>query len=340
MRALYYPAWDTLEMRDVPTPTPAPGEVLVKVAAVGICGSELHGFAVRARRRTPPIIMGHEFSGEIAALGSGVTGYRVGEPVAVNSGFFCGRCADCVEGYPQRCAQGEIFGTTGRAGAFAEYCAVPAASLLPLPQGVSPIQAALAEPLANGIHALSQTRRRLPETVLIIGAGTIGLFTLQIAREMGALCLVVSDISDARLAVARKLGADQIVNAAHEDVLAIVRGATRGRGAEVVVDAVGASETRRLAVAAARKGGEVVWLGLHDDRTELSGFDVVLGERTVYGSFAVTPRELVTALGLFAGGRIRLEPWVRTFPLEQGAQVFSQLVTAPPDDYIKAVLLP
>jgi L-iditol 2-dehydrogenase len=198
-----------------------------------------------------------------------------------------------------------------------------------LPEGISLVQAALAEPLANGIHALSQTRRRLPETLLVIGAGTIGLFTLQIARELGALSLVVTDLSDARLAVAQKLGAARVVNSRREDVLSVVRDMTGGRGAEVVVDAVGASD-----------GGEVVWLGLHDDRTELSGFDVVLGERTVYGSFAVTPRELTAALRLFAAGRIALDPWVRSFPLEQGAKVFSQLVTTPPEDYIKAVLVP
>jgi L-iditol 2-dehydrogenase len=340
MRALYYPAWDTLEMRDVPAPSAGPGEVLIKVAAVGICGSELHGYLVHARRRTPPLIMGHEFSGEVAALGEGVTGYRVGQRVAVNSGFFCGRCEECVEGHPQRCPQGEIFGTTGRAGAFAEYCAVPAASLFPLAGGVTMLQASLAEPLANGIHALSLTRRRFPETVLVIGAGTIGLFTLQVAREMGAVSLVSADISDARLSVARKLGARHVIHAGRDDVLAAVRELTAGRGAEVVVDAVGASDTRRLAVSAARRGGEVVWLGLHDDRTEVSGFDVVLGERSVYGSFAVTPRELATALRLFEAGRIQLEPWVRSFPLEEGAQVFTQLVTAPPEDYVKAVLVP
>jgi L-iditol 2-dehydrogenase len=150
----------------------------------------------------------------------------------------------------------------------------------------------------------------------------------------------VADLSDARLAVAAKLGAHEVLNSGREDVLARVRALTGGRGAEVVVDAVGARETRRLAVSAARPGGEVVWLGLHDDPTEVSGFEVVLGERTIAGSFAVVPRELRAALRLFAAGRIQLEPWVRTFPLEQGADVFRRLVTAPPDDYIKAVLVP
>jgi len=340
MRALYYPSWDTLEMREVPAPTAQPGEVVVKVRAVGICGSELHAFLVHAKRRTPPLIMGHEFSGEVAAVGPGVEGVQVGQATGVNSGFFCGRCDECVAGFPQRCPHGQIFGTTGRAGAFAEYCAVPATSLLPLPEGVSMVQASLAEPLANAIHGLSLTVRRFPETLLILGAGTIGLFALQIARAAGALRLLVADVEDSRLAVAEKLGADVVLHSRRDDVLAAVRGMTRGRGAEVVVDAVGAAATRRLAVSAARPGGEIVWLGLHDDASEVSGFEVVLGERKILGSFAVTPRELQVALGLFAAGRIALDPWVRTFPLAEGARLFRELVSAPPRDYVKAVLVP
>ncbi|OGL20669.1 MAG: hypothetical protein A3G97_02380 [Candidatus Rokubacteria bacterium RIFCSPLOWO2_12_FULL_69_21] len=108
----------------------------------------------------------------------------------------------------------------------------------------------------------------------------------------------------------------------------------------MVIDAVGASVTRRQAVAASRPGGEVVWIGLHEDVTELSGFDVVLGERRISGSYAVTPRDLQAAIGLFAHGKIEVAPWVRPFPLAEGARVFRQLVTAPPEEYIKALLLP
>jgi L-iditol 2-dehydrogenase len=339
MKAIYYPAWDELDFRDVPEPSPEPGEVVVRIAAVGICGSELHGFITHAARRTPPAILGHEFCGQVAEVGPGVTGYQQGDWVGVNSVIACGQCEDCLDANVHLCRNGEVFGMK-RPGGFAEYCAVPVSTLLPLPGTVSPVQGALLEPLANGIHALSLTRQRFPETVVILGAGTIGLFALQVAKTSGALRLMSVDVSDARLDVALQLGAERVLNPRKQEVVAAVQQMTRGRGADVVVDAVGAAETRDAAVKMARRGGEVVWLGLHDDPTQLSGFDVVLGERKVLGSFAVTHHNLRTAIGLFAHGKIALDPWVRTFPLVEGVQVFRQLVTDPPKDYIKAVLLP
>lgn len=339
MKALYYPAWDQLEIRDVPEPAPKPGEVVIRVAAAGICGSELHCFVTHAPRRPPPAIMGHEFCGEVIQVGEGASGYRPGDRVVVNSVIACGRCEDCLDGRVHLCREGEVFGMK-RPGGFAERCAVPVSTLLPLPDGISPLQGALVEPLANGVHALSLTRRRFPETLVVIGAGTIGLMVLQVARAAGALRLVSVDVSDARLQVAQQLGAETVLNPRKHDVVTAVRQLTRGRGADVVVDAVGAAETRRVAVEAARRGGEIVWLGLHDDPTQVSGFDVVLGERKVLGSFAVTHQDLRTAIGLFAHGKIALDPWVRTFPLLDGARVFQQLATDPPDDYIKALLLP
>lgn len=339
MKAIYYPAWDELELRDVPEPSPKPGEVVLRVAAAGICGSELHGFVTHSARRTPPAILGHEFCGQVAEVGPGVTGYQHGDWVGVNSVIACGRCEDCLDANVHLCRDAEVFGMK-RPGGFAEYCAVPASTLLHLPGTVSPVQGSLLEPLANGIHALSLTRQRFPETVVILGAGTIGLFALQVAKASGALRLMSVDVSDARLDVALQLGAETVFNPGKQDMVAAVRQLTRGRGADVVVDAVGAAETRDAAVKMARRGGEVVWLGLHEDPTQLSGFDVVLGERKVLGSFAVTHHDLRTAIGLFAHGGITLDPWVRTFPLSEGVQVFRQLVTDPPKDYIKAVLLP
>ena len=339
MKALFYPAWDAMEMRDVPEPSPKPGEVLLKVLAVGICGSELHGFVIHAPRRTPPLIMGHEFAGEVLAVGQGVKGYRAGDVVAVNSTISCGTCEACVDGDPHVCRTAEVFGTK-RPGAFAEQVAVPVSTLLPMPENVTAVQASLMEPLGNGVHAWSMVRRRFPETVVIFGAGAIGLFALQVAKAAGAGRLAVVDVSPARLAVARRLGAERTFNARSDDVLAGIGDFTRGRGADVAIDAVGAANTRDLAVKAIRKGCECVWLGLHDDATTVGGLDIVLGEKAIYGSFAVRPRDLRAALDLLGAGKITLEPWVRTFLLTDGAQVFMQLVSAPPDDYIKAVLLP
>ena len=339
MKTIYYPAWDELEIRDVPKPSPKQGEVLLRVAAVGICGSELQGFVTHAARRTPPAILGHEFCGQVADVDPGVMGYREGDWVGVSSVIACGQCEDCLDGNVNLCRTGEVFGMK-RPGGFAEFCAVPVSTLLPLPGTVSPVHGSLLEPLGNAVHALSLTSQRFPDTVVILGAGTIGLFALQVAKASGALRLIASDVSDARLDVASGLGAETVLNPRKQDVVAVVQQMTRGRGADVVIDAVGAAETRLAAVKMARRGGEVVWLGLHHDLTEVPGFDVVLGERKILGSFAVTHRDLRTAIGLFAQGKITLDPWVRTFPLTDGVQVFRRLITDPPKDYIKAVLLP
>jgi L-iditol 2-dehydrogenase len=339
MKALFYPAWDRLEMRDVAEPVPRSGEVVVRVLAAGICGSELHGFKIHAPRRTPPLILGHEFSGEVLSVGDGVAGYQPGDRVAVNSTISCGTCEACVDGDPHVCRTAEVFGTK-RPGAFAEQVAVPVSTLLPMPENVTAVQASLMEPLGNAVHAWSMIRRRFPESVVVFGAGAIGLFTLQVAHAGGAGHVAVVDVSPARLAVAKQLGAERTFNARTDDVQASIREFSRGRGVDVAIDAVGAATTRDLAVKAIRKGCECVWLGLHDDATTVGGLDIVLGEKTIYGSFAVRPRDLTAALDLLGAGKITLEPWVRTFPLEQGAEVFLQLVNAPPDDYIKAVLLP
>jgi len=340
VKALVYPAWDTLELGDVPEPVAAPGEVVLRVAAVGICGSELEAVASRSPRRTPPLIMGHEFCGEVETLGPDVSDVRAGERVVSSSLVACGRCVECRAGASHLCARRQIFGMN-RPGAFAERVAVPAAVLLPLPERVSPLQGALVEPLATAVHVWSLIDRRFPETVVVIGCGAIGLMTLQVARAAGAMRLVAVDTNDARLEMAHAVGAEPVFNPGRQDVVAEVREFTRGRGgADVVVDAVGAAATRRAAVEMARPGGEVVWIGLHGDATEIAGREVVLGERRIAGSYAVTPRDLETAIGLFAHGKIEIERWVRPFPLDEGPRVFRELLAAPPADYAKALLLP
>jgi threonine dehydrogenase-like Zn-dependent dehydrogenase len=340
VKALVYPAWDTLEVRDdVPEPVPARGEVVLEVAAVGICGSEVEAVASRSPRRTPPLVMGHEFCGVVAAVGADVAGVREGDRVAASSLVPCGRCRDCRAGRTNVCPDRQIFGMN-RPGAFAERVAVPARVLLPLPERVSPLEGALVEPLGNAVHVWRLVRPRFPETVVVLGAGTIGLMALQVARAGGALTLIAVDTNAGRLETAHGLGAEPVFDPGREDVVAAVADVTRGRGADVVIDAVGAPATRRAAVELVRPGGDVVWIGTHGDVTELSGRAVVLGERRISGSYDVTDEDLETAIGLFAHRRVEIAPWARPFPLEEGAAVFRALLTAPPRDYAKALLLP
>jgi len=339
VKALRYPAWDVLDIADVDEPVLAAGEVLLDVAAVGICGSELEAVKHRSPRRTPPLVMGHEFCGEVSATAPDVTEFKVGDRVVANSLIPCGRCRECRRGSSHLCQDRGIFGMN-RPGAFAERVAVPARVLLPLPERVSPLEGALVEPLANGVHVWSMLAAKFPETVVVVGCGTIGLLALQVARAGGALRLVAVDISDTRLNMAQAVGAEPLFNPTRDAVVNEIRAFTRGRGADVVIDAAGSPATRRLAVEAVRAGGEVVWIGTHGDVTELGGRDVVLGERRISGSYSTTSEDMETAIGLFAHGRIDIEPWTRPFPLVEGARVFRQLLEAPPAEYAKAILLP
>jgi L-iditol 2-dehydrogenase len=338
VRALVYAAHDRIEVRDVPEPAPGPGEVVVRVAAAGICGSELEAFATRSPRRPPPLVMGHEFCGQVAALGAGVDAIAVGDRVVMNSIIACRACEACHEGRSHLCPRREVFGMR-RPGGFAELCAVPAATVFQLPEKVSPLEGALVEPLANAVHVFSLVEERLPETVVVIGAGTIGLLCLAVARAVGAFRLVAVDPNPARLAVAHALGAEPVIDPRETPLRDAIAAFTRGRGADVVVDAAGTTETRRDAVGIARPGGTVVWIGLHGDDTALSGAEVVLGERRVQGSYSVTARDLRKAIGLFAHGRVDIAPWARPFPLADGARVFRE-VLAQPQEYVKAILMP
>ncbi|MBI3635851.1 MAG: SDR family oxidoreductase [Candidatus Rokubacteria bacterium] len=227
MKALVYPAWDTLEIRDdLPEPVPAPGEVVLDVAAVGICGSEVEAVAARSPRRTPPLVMGHEFCGMVAAVGAGVTDVREGDRVVASSLIACGRCEDCRAGRPHLCPRRQIFGMN-RPGAFAERVAVPASVLYALPERVSPLHGALVEPLANAVHVWNLIAPRFPETVVVIGCGAIGLMCLQVARAGGGLTLVAVDTNEARLEMAHAVGAEPVFNPVRGDAVEAIRDFTR-----------------------------------------------------------------------------------------------------------------
>ena len=322
MKVVAYPAWDTLEIREMPDPHAAAGEAIIRVAAVGICGSEIEAVASRSPRRTPPLVLGHEFCGEVESVGPGVTEVRPGDRVAANSLVSCERCDECRRGAPHLCPERQVFGMN-RPGAFAERVAVPVRALLSLPERVSPLQGALVEPLANGVHVWSLVRPRFPETVVVIGCGAIGLLALQVAKAGGAMRLVAVDTNDGRLEMAHAVGAEPLFNPKRDAVVSEVRSFTKGRGADVAIDAVGTPAARRTAVEMVRPGG-----------------DVVLGERRISGSYAVTYSDLQAAIALFAHGKIDIEPWIRPFALDDGARVFRDLLTGPPADFAKAVLLP
>ncbi len=338
MRVLHYPEFDRLEIRDLDVTPPQPDEVRIQVAACGLCGSELETFKNRSPRRAPPLVMGHEFCGTIAAVGSAVAGWQVGARVVSNSLVPCGRCVRCERGDTHLCAHRQIFGMH-RPGAFAEFVNVPARCLLDWPENLPAEAAALAEPLANGIHVVNLTRHLPAATALVIGAGPIGLFCQQALQVLRGSKVWVADLSAERLAVARRLGAVDVINPRTQDAAQILQAATGGEGADLVVDAVGAGVTKRTSLAALRPGGATVWIGLHENALTFDSYGLTLPEKQVLGTYAAKIEELQHALGLMASGQVDARSWVQRFPLADGVTAFKRMLAAEGAD-IKAVICP
>lgn len=338
MRALFYPAFDRLEIADVAVVPPRPDEVRLRVAACGICGSELETFKNRSPRRTPPLVMGHEFCGTIAETGAEVRDWLVGARVVSNSLVPCGRCVRCRRGDTHLCAERQIFGMH-RPGAFAEYVNVPARCLIPWPENLPAEAAALAEPMANGIHVARLTQDRPAATALVIGAGPIGLFCQQALQVLRGSRVIVADLSPERLAVAQKLGAARVVNPRTEDVVKVLQAETEGEGADLTVDAVGGAITKRTALDALRPGGASVWIGLHENTVPVDTYNITLPERVVFGTYAATIAELRQALDLMAAGKVDALSWVQRFPLADGVTAFNRMLAAKGAD-LKAVICP
>ena len=329
MKALLHTEPYRFDYTDVPEPDVGAEDVLVRVAACGICGSDVHGYTGETGRRLPPIIMGHEAAGVVERAGADVGGIRTGTRVCFDSTVYCNRCGPCRRGEPNRCVRRQVLGVSTpdvkRHGAFAEFVVLPHWTLVPMPEGLSFTQAALLEPVSIGLHAASRADVREGDTALVLGAGPIGLFAMQAARLKGAETLIVSDLDPARLALARELGADVVVNPNEADLLEAVREATDGRGADVAIEAVGIGVTVRQAIAATRAGGTVALVGNLEKRTEIPLQEVISKELTLRGSYA-SSGEYRDAVDLVASGQIDVLRLVsESAPLAEGQRAFDRL---------------
>lgn len=327
-----------MEIRDADDVAPKPDEVKLKVAACGICGSELESYKNKSPRRPPPLVMGHEFCGTIAEVGADVTDWKVGAKVVSNSLVPCGKCVRCKRGDTHLCADRQIFGMH-RPGAFAEYVNVPARCLITWPENVPAEAAALAEPMANGIHVVRVSKHLPAGIVLVIGAGPIGLFCQQALQVLRGSKVYVADLSPERLAVAKKLGAVRVINPREEDVAKVMLEVTGGEGADLSVDAVGASITKKTSIEAIRPGGGSVWIGLHENEMSLDSYGLTLPEKQIIGSYAASIEELQHALDLMSEGKVDAHSWVQRFSLDDGVEAFGRMLAAKGND-IKAVICP
>ena len=342
MKVLLLSQYKHLEIVDIPEPTPGPGEVLVHVAACGICGSDVHGYDGSSGRRIPPIVMGHEAAGRIAAVGAGVKGFATGDRVTFDSTIYCGVCGPCRRGEVNLCDNRQVLGVScadyRRAGAFAEYVVVPSRIVYRLPDSLSFAEAAMLEAAAVAVHAVSLAQVSPNSTALVLGAGMIGLLALQALRVAGCPCVLVADIDSSRLKLAHEIGATATLPAG-AGLDAQILQLTRGAGVDLAVEAVGRSETVGVAIESVRKGGTVVLVGNISPEATLPLQKVVTRQIRLQGSCA-SAGEYPRAIKLLASGAIQVKPLVTAVAsLEDGPQWFERLHAREPN-LMKVVLTP
>lgn len=296
-----------IEFREVPTPAPGPGQVLVKIMVIGVCGSDIHVYHGEHPFTKYPVTQGHEVSGEIAALGEGVTGLAVGARVTIEPQVYCGHCYPCTHGKYNLCEELKVMGfqTTGTASA---YFAVDAAKVTPLPAGMSFDQGAMIEPTAVAVHAVRRAGDVEGLKIAVLGAGPIGILVAQAARALGAASVLVTDVSGYRLEKARECGADHVCNTRSKDFGEALTEAFGPDKADVIYDCAGNDVTMGQAIAHARKGSTIILVAVYAgmakvDLAVLNDHELDLNTTMMYRH-----EDYVDAIALVEAGKIRLEP--------------------------------
>jgi len=307
MRTLVYAAPHRMTLEERPRPVVGSDEVEIAVAAAGICGSDISGFLGHSRRRIPPLVLGHELVGRTAD----------GKRVVANPLISCGRCTACLSGAQNLCTCWRLLGMDQTAGCYAEYVALPRSQVYAIPDELSDAKAVIAEPLANVVHLFRIAAPTPFFRMGIVGGGTMGSLALLAAKRLGVREILVQDLSDARLAVARKMGASTAVNVSREEGRAEAR-RVAGNGFDLVLDASGVGAARQAAFDLCRPGGTVVLLGMGAEKSEIDFVTSIRKEHRVVMSFAYTPADFERSLALLTAGEIDLTPWTLEMALEEG----------------------
>ena len=343
MKALMLKAYGQLEVQDVPPPGVGPRDVLVRVMACGICGSDVHGMDGSTGRRIPPIVMGHEAAGLVERVGAHVTSFAAGDRVTFDSTIYNPESFFSRRGLVNLCDDRRVLGVScedyRQDGAFAELVAVPSHILYSLPPGMTFEQAAMVEPVSIAVHARNLTPIEGGDIALVFGTGLIGLMMVQVLRHSAVARIVAVDVDPGRLALATELGADHVLNSAAADVAAAVRALTEGRGADVAFEAVGLEATVRAAVLAVRKGGSVTLIGNLAKDVSLPLQAVVTRQIRLQGSCA-SNGEYPECLELIASGKVNVDRFISAIaPLEEGPRWFDRLHRREPG-LLKVLLKP
>jgi L-iditol 2-dehydrogenase len=343
VKSLILTEYNHLEIADLPTPAVGPKDVLVRVEACGICGSDVHGYDGSSGRRIPPIVMGHEAAGIVTDLGPEVSGFKQGDRVTFDSTVYCGQCEFCARGEVNLCDHRQVVGVScgdyRRHGAFAEYVSVPAHILYPLPNTVSFAEAAMLEAVSVALHAVRISPPVRGGAVLIIGAGMIGLLILQAAKAAGAAHVLITDVDATRLDLARRVGADGTLDASGGALETEVIRLTSGKGVDLALEAVGRNETVAAAIQCVRKGGGVTLVGNIAPEVTIPLQKVVTRQLRLQGSCA-SAGEYPEAIDLVASAKIRVKPLITAVaPLQDGPAWFRRLHAREPN-LMKVILTP
>ncbi len=316
MKALVYTGPGEIDFRDQPDPTPGDGEVVVRVEAVGICGSDMHAYLGHDERRPPPLILGHEVAGVVES------GRLAGRRVTLNPLVTCGVCPACLEGRANLCGARQIISMPPRPGGFAEFLRIPERNLIDLPDGMAPSIAALSEPMATGWHAVVTGERALHGSLtatncLVIGAGAVGLSAALVLRSRGGRNIHVAETNPLRRQTA----------AAGSDLTVIdpTDGTIEDNAFGLVIDAVGGVETRRLASAAVAPGGVIVHIGLLEAEGGLDIRKMTLQEVTFIGTYTYPMDDFRDTVAALHSGALGPLNWVEARPLADGAEAFRDL---------------
>jgi threonine dehydrogenase-like Zn-dependent dehydrogenase len=333
MKALVWTGVRNIEIQQLPDPEVTANHVIIRPSYVGICGSDLSGFLGEHALQKAPLVFGHEFTGEVVAVGPGVNHLHTGDVVAVNPLTGCGQCEVCRRGLPQYCPDRKLVGVQVD-GAFAEYVSVPAVSCFNTGDALT---AVVTEPLACGVRAARQADVHFDDDVVIYGAGMIGLFCAQAARWMGARSVVLVDTNSKRLQHGERFGASHLVNplegAAREQI-----GDHIGRAPNKVIDAVGLDVTRREGVDIAACGAKLVWIGLHQNDTTVPGNIIVRKEAAVVGSYCYTEDDFRAAYHAVEAGLVPVdETWLDVRMADTVQSCFEEQIDGPAT-YPKLVL--
>jgi 2-desacetyl-2-hydroxyethyl bacteriochlorophyllide A dehydrogenase len=325
MKAAVWYGGKEIKIENVPKPTILADEILVRVRAASICGSELHAYSGVSKRRVPPLIMGHEFSGEVAEVGKRVVNIKVGDRVSVDPLIRCGVCEQCTKGRGNICYNAILLGLH-KSGAFAEYIAVPAMNCYRLPEHLSFEEGSTVEPLAVGVHSIIRAPVNVGDSVAVIGSGTIGLGILQANKIAGAIETIVIDIVDYRLEYAKKLGAGVTIHSKNEDPVKRVMELTDNNGVDVAFEAVGLQLTVQQALAVTKTGGKVIVAGMMAEMMEIDILNTVAKEKEIKGTYGYTSKDYRTALNLLIKGVAEVKSMVtHVYSLDDVSEAFNLL---------------